>query len=507
MSGTSRTFLVLVTIAVLFLAGCTAPADEDNGEEETATETQTRPDAPLPDAPEGAFFALGEAGPLGPGDRAAVGLLDDDDRYDLYLAGTDGGRLYYGTEDGGWTAASNDEGATFPGAVDAVAIGDLGDDDRDELVLVGPGGMTVFENGNHSYTRQEVDLGDLDTPERVTLADLDNDGWLDAVVGTADGGLFALFNEGDGTLGTPVALLDDADAGDGFVLMDVDDDLLLDIVVAPEAGGLSLWLNQPGENGTFAARGDRDGLPAEGTVTGLFPVDLDNDRRIDLLATTDDGVWFYENTGRVAFRDKSGEMGLPSASRFTAPVSVDVDIDGWQDVLFLDDEGALHLYWNAEGRGMRAKPIGVRTGGVTGLAAGDFDRDGRIGFLGLSSERAPVALDNVWDDGVWFGVHLVGANTTTTGIGSKVELTIGASFPMFRQVGGLADPAVAMPLDPHFGFGSVTGQGFSSDMALVILWPSGTFQGRDIPKDEGFDARVTARENTEELTWDEGGPC
>ena len=190
-----------------------------------------------------------------------------------------------------------------------------------------------------------INVGDDSAP---VLADIDGDGDLDLVVGNRDGVLNYFENTGTSTTPLFVRRTGSANPFDGInvgnesapALADLDDDGDLDLVVGDE-GSLLNYFNNTGNSTapTFVARTGsanpfneinvgRDGSPAF--------VDLDGDHDLDLVVGESIyGVLIYlENAGNSTtpvFAQKSGSAnpfdGI-DVGYWTTPALADIDGDG-----------------------------------------------------------------------------------------------------------------------------------------------------------------------------------
>ena len=198
-----------------------------------------------------------------------------------------------------------------------------------------------------------INVGDDSAP---VLADIDGDGDLDLVVGNRDGVLNYFENTGTSTTPLFVRRTGSANPFDGInvgnesapALADLDDDGDLDLVVGDE-GSLLNYFNNTGNSTapTFVARTGsanpfneinvgRDGSPAF--------VDLDGDHDLDLVVGESiHGVLIYlENAGNSTtpvFAQKSGSAnpfdGI-DVGYWTTPALADIDGDGTLSVSIID---------------------------------------------------------------------------------------------------------------------------------------------------------------------------
>lgn len=215
----------------------------------------------------------------------------------------------------------------------------------------------------------------------------------------------------------------------GVAVGDYDNDGFSDIFVS-NYGTARLYHNNG--NGTFTDVAEKLGLNIKGWFTGATFGDYDKDGRLDLfvpayidfdmtkLPTSPADIGKDGNTGRNfcqfrgqpvmcgprgltgakdrlfhqkadgTFEDVSVKAGVSDESRYYgfSSVFVDVDDDGWLDILVVNDSTPKQLYHN-KGNGTFEEigyPSGIalnengREQAGMGLAVGDFDNDGKVDF-------------------------------------------------------------------------------------------------------------------------------
>ncbi len=232
----------------------------------------------------------------------------------LYL-GVPSGRTYaYVTSDPGapWARAA---AADLPdvGSLASPAFGDLDrDGDADALVGEATGHLIAFENtGSDSqplWARQPSwepagDFGDHPAP---ALVDLDGDGDLDLLVGTADGDVLAFEN-----VGTRRQPMWQARPGWGLAGVgqearpacgDIDGDGRVDLLVGTESGAVLAFAGTGSASAPFVRHAAWD-PPVVGQRIAPALGDLDGDRRPDLLL--EDGY-----AHGTTFRNAGGSWAL-----------------------------------------------------------------------------------------------------------------------------------------------------------------------------------------------------
>ena len=269
----------------------------------------------------------------------------------------------------------------------------------------------------------------------VALLDYDNDGWLDiyllngstvsAMKGQEAAPRSMLFhNNHDGTFTdvTEKAGVANERWGFGVAVGDYDNDGWPDMYVA-NYGKNRLYHNN--HDGTFTDVAEKAGVGLGGWSTGPTWGDYDHDGLLDLFvpgyvkndidhpvlagkgglpegACQNRGVnvfcgplglpgqedHLFHNNGDGTFKDVSVKAGVsdPGGRYGFASVFVDVDDDGWLDLVVANDSSANYLYRNHHdgtfedagyGSGVSLSEEG-RAQASMGIAVGDYNRDGRV---------------------------------------------------------------------------------------------------------------------------------
>lgn len=268
------------------------------------------------------------------------------------------------------------------------------DPKQDLMYAWAPGGKTAFEDISALVPR------DYGRGRQVSWLDVDHDGVDELFVACTGTRNRLLDRDADGVFADVAAAwgLDTREA-ESIAWVDVDGD-----------GALDLVQNQTESLEVLVRRGDRfeaeDGA-AFGLVSPVAPagevVTVFNPFTIQALDHDRDGdqdVWVsaFGEERRVAvferradgFVDATTALGLDQAGGFGALLAVDVDRDGWVDVVSLSGSGN-RLWHNQRGARFAAEPIPSTL--IDGVAT-DVDGDGRADLVGLGADGARrVILD------------------------------------------------------------------------------------------------------------------
>jgi hypothetical protein len=219
---------------------------------------------------------------------------DNDGDLDVYLHGAAiPDKLLRNNLDDSWTdvtAATGDAGFKST----RVFVDDIDRDGDLDLVCVAATGAVIMRSNQRQGRFQSVDVGSFRARD-VVAADLDADSWPDLVVATKDG-LILLVNKGDGSFervpGGDFARLPAKFGPNRLTIADLDNDGYPDIALGGDAG---LLLFRNAGLRTFTAW---DIAPkGAGRVGEMVPIDFDHDGDIDLLVDAQGHSRGYANEG------------------------------------------------------------------------------------------------------------------------------------------------------------------------------------------------------------------
>lgn len=427
-----------------------------------------------------------------------------------------------------------------PTGIQLVDAGSAVDFNQDGLIDVFSFGRLYVNQGGGFFEEKRQRVGLEAVTERKAgsvWGDFDNDGLLDAALLSRSTAVTLYHNRGNERMEQIEGLLPtDAVIGESGFWADLDNNGWLDLLV----GGVSevaIYWNQEG-TGFEETRQTFNTIFAFCAASGA---DYDRDDDIDVFLGTcqkQPGSVFQtpnvllRNEGNQVFVDVAGEVGVLDqylGYDTEGGIWFDQNNDGWQDLLivrngvqrFRGPEGGPVLYQNdQQGRFInvtRAAGLDtLQTIRFSGGIAGDFDNDGwadvvlskpfgpgpdaylqnkgdgtfalpDVGLTLMRSSAAAVAdfdnngwLDlwaNSWQDQLflnqpqtahWLQIQLTGVASNRFGIGARVVVYAGAQAVIREIQAGQSGGSQHNSLTAHVGLGEAV----EAD-SIVVQWPSG----------------------------------
>ena len=337
-----------------------------------------------------------------------------------------------------------------------------------DFVLAGSGGLKIYlqkEDGAFADVTAAAGLSALVLSAGyfgVWAADIEADGDLDFVLGPLKNEkVTVLRNNGDGTFAV-VQPFEGVLGLRDFAWADLDQDGDPDAALLDSEGIVHFYANE--RAGRF---GRRRGLEELGAVVALAVADLHAGGKIDLVALRPDGpiVRIISALDEQA-RAIDGVAPAPERPRGTTRLFVaDVDNNGALDLIVSGTRGG----WI----GLRLQPkrfhVLALEQGFDVFDVADFDADGRLDLLGLTSDGKPaVGIGQGSKAYHWQVIRpraakvFGDARINSFGLGGEVEVRAGLLVQ--KQV--INGPIM------HFGLGDWP----RSDVARIV-WPNGTVTG------------------------------
>jgi hypothetical protein len=430
---------------------------------------------------------------------ASAADYDNDGFVDLYLTNLGPDVLYRNRGDGTFADVTEKAGIRAPGWSSSAAFGDFDRDGHLDLYVasyldVGPDKLPEGRaGGTCAYLGVPVLCGPRGLP-----------GARDLYFHSNGDGTFTEASEASG------AFDKEAYFGLGVVASDVDGDGDLDLYVGNDATPNYLFVNRG--DGRFDERGFASGTAVSGdgneqASMGVDAADYDNDGRPDLFAAhfASDYSTLYRNLGDLLFEDVTARARIKEPGWALVKWGagfLDLDQDGWKDVVHANGHVYPHLRW-ASGKETYEQPalsvyLNARDGtfrdvsaeagpGATrpvlgrGTAFADLDNDGDLDVVVACLDGPPVVLRNDTPGGHWLQLRAVGRKSNRDGIGARVTVRTG-DLTQVREVKRTLSIYSASDPRAHFGLGAAA----KADLVRVE-WPSGKVdEWKDVPADRHY---------------------
>ena len=355
---------------------------------------------------------------------------------------------------------------------------DVNYDLKSDLVFAGPGGIKLYiqgKNGDFQDRTAEMKLPSSITGAAYTAAwalDIEQDGDLDILLGSAAGEPVVLRNNGDGSW-LPVHPFAGIDGVKGCVVADISGNGTPDVTLIDHSGNLNYYENERG--GLYRQKP----LPAGiGPVAAVAAADVAHVGHLDLLALKEDGALIQITPPGLKPDWQVTEVALWS----NAPKDL-THGNASLTLCDIDNNGALDIVastpsetnvWLADDKNNFA-PCGALLPGMVlttaRSAAGSASSAGRPDLIGVTPTHQAVRLVNKgkityhWQevrprasdqefDKAKFGDRRI----NSFGIGGEVEARAGLLYTRLQ----IDSPVV------HFGLGT-----HATLDAVRILWPNG----------------------------------
>ncbi len=449
----------------------------------------------------------------------AVGDFDRDGWQDLFVpsGGTTPDRLYMNNGDGTFTDRAAEAGIAARHHGYGAAVGDVDSDGWLDIFVISYG--TVDQRftmpGNHRLYRNNGDGTFTDIAARAGVAttslkqptgtgasfgDYDLDGDLDLAIASwfyGEGGNALFRNNGDGTFENVTSLLpfqgNRAPMGYTPLFADMDGDRYPELLWAGDYFTSRYLRNDGGRGFTDITAQSQTGLDANGM--GATAADLDNDGRLDWFVTSvstrfaiekapGTGNFLYRNQGDHLYESVGASAGVEEGGWGWGAVAVDLDHDGWLDLVQTNGWEGHNSRGDAEWQSETTRVFRNLTAASAALAfadvaeqAGlvhreqgrglvhlDYDNDGDQDLVIFNNGGLPTLVRNELNPGSdgsdgserWLRVFLdtaARADLAPDGFGTLVAVRTGDTRQV-RYIGAAAGYLGPSELSAHFGLGA-----------------------------------------------------
>lgn len=403
---------------------------------------------------------------LGP--SMAVGDYDGDGRPDIYVSDPSPGHanhLLHNAGNGALKDVTVKAGVQGYGGSTTAEFVDYNNSGHPSLVIAGAGGLTLFKNnGNGTFSDVTKQAGLLGNPcevdSNVKAVDVDNDGFLDLVVGeygdlckgsaangVGPGAVHVYRNNGDGTF-SDITASAGFSAVRGYVhqvlFADFNNDGYMDLLFLRDGAPPMLFLNQ-GNDKFVDATAQAGAALADSKADGGAVSDFNHDGNFDLALWGPGDYSVLLNNGNAQFKAIAGlpRVQPPRGSPSTQlGVVADLDGNGFDDLLVKDEHGEWLALLNREGKGFKEVPLkwsprgpmpGFPASGSTaqkGKSEGILKpawllQPGDLDLLSYNPDAGPKFFQRQGTQPRWINVQLEGYKSNKQGIGDIIELKSG----------------------------------------------------------------------------------
>ncbi len=396
--------------------------------------------------------------------------------------------IEYQNPDGSFT--QHDYGVISPMNQWGAAVGDIDADGHKDIFSGGSYDGVHLMQISQPGTSAVVALNNGNMfMQCANVADIDNDGWLDAFGCHDDADSRIWINDQTGVLDfTPVIDFTTTPASDmsgnyGSCWTDVDQDGDLDLHIAKcrlsvndstDPRRINLMYINDG-SGNFTNEAGIRGIDLGNQSWTADFGDIDNDGDLDhVVLNHDNTIRLFENDGNGFFTEITAGSGLEVTGFYTQSIMRDFDNDGYLDLII---SGAVNFLFKGNGDGtFTDMSSALLTNDLLhSFGLGDLNADGFVDYYAsygdIFVEPDPNNPDKIWlNDGNannWAAFNLEGTVSNADAIGATT-LIYGAWGVQMREVRSGESYGITNSFTAHFGLGSET-----VIDSVVINWPSG----------------------------------
>jgi hypothetical protein len=317
-----------------------------------------------------------------------------------------------------------------------VDAGDLNGDGEIDIVASDEQTYIFLNNGNRSVTTPGTSLGPDSGGSVVTLLDWNADGSVDIAVGGLAGRSAEIFvNDGSGGFSSAERLQDGGIGSvNDMIATDLNNDGRSDLVLTGSAGTLVMRSQSQGgfEQTTLSSGagldvdiadveldGDQDIIIVRqadravdihynngsgssftrarrsfGSVATVSSDDLNGDGSPDLLLGVD-GDDLNPPQNKVYYQQSDGSFssgGSFGASPSSALLSGDMDIDGWPDVIAVNEAGVHQVYLGSGGSDFTLAPEQIVSDGMRRGVLADFNGDESLDLIMVGRDASVLEI-------------------------------------------------------------------------------------------------------------------
>ncbi len=433
----------------------------------------------------------------------AVGIADiNGDKRDDIIRVKDGKQLeILYIDDHGASFSVNNQSLNYSETW-SLAVANLTNDLRNEIVVSRAfSDSYIVKTDADQRILQHQRIPNNAYSQSTSIADIDNDGWLDVFVASDDSKSTILRNDGTGKLikdeniiNLSTRVLSDDSGNYGSEWADIDSDGDIDLYISKCKAGVTnpndprrinmLFINDGNHNYTemAAAYGLNFGQQSWASNFG----DLDNDGDLDGIVIQHGSEHTLLENINNQFVDRSVDIDNLTSFAFQVLMR-DFDNNGYQDILITGDKD--YMLWNQGDFSFDIQESPFVHYNMISMATGDINRDGFLDVLGVYGGNALNAPGHV-SDVLWLAEanqnHFVnfalnGSLSNKSGVGARIVIH-GPWGTQTREVKAGESYSISNSLNVHFGLAD-----WDTIEKVEVYWPSGQKDvHRNIPSDRFY---------------------
>ena len=348
----------------------------------------------------------------------------------------------------------------------SICAGDLDNNGFNDLLFANGSALSFIKANNAGTVYTEYLMPDSIFSQRSTMADIDNDGWLDAFVCHDQDQSIPFRNDGEGNMSTDYGLINTSDQPGNYAAIwtDFDNDQDIDLYVSKCLAGAApgdpvrtnlLYRNN---GGSYSEIATSVGLDDNSQSWATVFEDFDNDGDFDAFIVNHDNqnLLFRNDGAGISFTDVTANSGIDASDLGAFEnTSGDFNNDGYVDII---SDLQHEIYLGNGDLTFTGQDAPFQLGAI-----GDFNDDGFLDVL----QNGLLWINGGNADNHWIKVNLFGLVSNRNGIGARVEI-YGAWGIQSREVRSGQGFSPMGSLTVHFGLGQNT-----EVDSLKIKWPSG----------------------------------
>ncbi|HEU4324704.1 MAG TPA: VCBS repeat-containing protein [Roseiflexaceae bacterium] len=274
----------------------------------------------------------------------------------------------------------------------SIVLGDLNNDEWIDLIIgnIGAPSVVSLGEGNNKFGKpteiqQKNDYKDVHS---VALGDFNSDGALDVVFGNGDQPSQIALGKGDGSFESLNNVSEDSRPTKSIAVGDLNGDGLLDLVQGNYTQPSRIYLGRGDGSFDHPANLSKEIF----TTRSIDLADFNGDSRLDVVMFNDlevSKIFLSHNENLYTI------VGEPIGKPTTSTAVADINRDGIDDVVFGYENKGIEVFTRkGDNKLSRMEIINPMMPDARSIAIGDFNKDGLFDITSSTSSKVEIALGN-----------------------------------------------------------------------------------------------------------------